>query len=260
MPSPIPNLAICKKLGFIVPSSNTVVEPTCNAIIASANASTATQVLCLYTRIPVKTVGTDSNSTSQFSTVTLVQAAQLLADAECDAILWNGTSGMWVGKGLEEDERLAREMSDATGVPCSTTTLATVTALREKGWKRISLAVPYAEALTQKLEDFFKGCGFEILRSERLQETPPNNLGIGKCPLRDIEQVIRRAWGDSTHPDAVVVACTNWAGAGLVQQLEMPADLGATVVDSITVTVWMGLRMMGWKGGFEGWGALMQNI
>ena len=136
MASRIPDLRTCKKVGFIVPSSNSVVEPTCNAIVHDLNSASneENQIVCLYTRIRVKTVGTDSSSTSQFSTETLVQAAQLLADAECDAILWNGTSGMWVGTGLAEDEKLAQAMTDATGVPCSTTTIATVTALREKGY------------------------------------------------------------------------------------------------------------------------------
>ena len=263
MPSAIPNLATCKKIGFIVPSSNTVVEPTCNAIISSVNAASNAeiQVLCLYTRIRVKTVGTDSSSTSQFDTQTFITAAQLLADAECDAILWNGTSGMWVGTGLEEDEQLAKAMQDATGVPCSTTTIATVIALREKGYSKISLAVPYTDALTQKLVDFFTSCNFSVLRSKRLELTPPDNLAIGKSPPEDVETVISRAWGDlpdSNHPDAVVVACTNWRGAEVAEKLER--EMQATVVDSITVTVWHALRMIGWDGKVKGCGGLLEEV
>jgi len=88
MPS-LPDLTNCKKVGFIVPSSNTAVEPITNTIFQSLNA----HIICLFTRIQVTTVGIDKKDTSQFSTQTIVEAARLLADARPDAILWNGTSG-----------------------------------------------------------------------------------------------------------------------------------------------------------------------
>ena len=83
----LPNLATCKKVGFIVPSSNTAVEPITQAIFQSMK----TNIICIFTRIQVTTVGTDSKNTSQFSTLKMVDAALLLADAEPDCILWNGT-------------------------------------------------------------------------------------------------------------------------------------------------------------------------
>lgn len=267
MPSRIPNLRTCKKLGFIVPSSNAVVEPTCNALIQDLNRSTTTtttnpngpEIVALYTRIRVKTIGTDSASTSQFSTATLVEAAQLLADAQCDAILWNGTSGMWVGADLAADEALAKAMSDATGVPCGTTTLATVAALREKGFDRIALATPYTDALTRKCVDFFQACGFDVLRAERLRETPGSNLEIGRSPPGDAKEVVMRACRDEV-PQAVIVACTNWAGAVEAQGVEDAVSSSMLVVDSVTVTVWMALRLVDWKGGMEGWGTLMRSV
>ena len=87
----LPDLSTCKKLGFIVPSSNTAVEPITQAIFQSLNSN----VICIFTRIQVKTTGTDAKSASQFTTDTFVDAARLLADAEPDCIIWNGTSGMF---------------------------------------------------------------------------------------------------------------------------------------------------------------------
>ena len=250
----LPDLRTCKKIGFIVPSSNTVVEPYCNAIVQSLNAN----IICLYTRIAVKKVGTDASSTSQFSTETMVNAAKLLADAECDAILWNGTSGMWVGTRLEADEALAKAMQDATvGIPCSTTTLATVNALRHHKIKTIALAVPYTEALTSKLVDFFASCGFNVERAERLAVTPKDNLAIGKCKPSDVREVIWHCVDgqDRNSVDAVVVACTNWPGAGFAEEFEM--QWGALLVDSIAVTVWQALQMTGFRVGATGWGRLL---
>ena len=271
MASIIPNLATCTKIGFIVPSSNTLVEPTCNAIAHSLNSSTISsankQILCLYTRISVHTLGTDAASTSQFATSRMVDAARLLADAECAAILWNGTSGMWTGASLADDEALAHAMSEATGVPCSTTTLATVAALRALGARRLGVAVPYDEALMGKVVEFFEGVGDEgwrVVRAERMAVTPKGgNLGIGKVGVEEVREVVLRACEELEGrgvPEAVVVACTNWRGAELAREVEERGEGRMVLVDSITVTVWMALRMIGWKGGAEGWGRLLERV
>ncbi|KAK3718571.1 hypothetical protein LTR37_005075 [Vermiconidia calcicola] len=241
--------ATCKKVGFIVPSSNTAVEPITQAIFQSLNED----IICIFTRIKVKTVGTDAKSTSQFSIENMVEAAQLLADSEPDCIIWNGTSGMWVGTGLEEDRKLAKAMQDATGIPCSTTTIATIEALEHLQAKKMSIAVPYTEALTAKVAEFYTGCGYEVVKTTRLGNTPASNLEIGRSDLDDIKDVIRR----SATPDSKVinVACTNWPATGLVEELEQ--ELGILIMDSISVTTWWALRLIGLRKGISGWGRLL---
>ncbi|KAK3631351.1 hypothetical protein LTR56_010165 [Elasticomyces elasticus] len=247
----IPDLATCKKIGFIVPSSNTAVEPITNAIFQSL--PNGTNIIPLFTRIGVKTVGTDASSTSQFSTDTMVAAAQLLADAECSAILWNGTSGMWVGTGLEADRQLAKAMSDATGIPCSTTTLATVEALSKLGKPKLSIAVPYDEPLALKVREFYA----EIADYDFHEPTPASNLEIAKTSLQDVEEVIMRA-AKMQHVQVVVPACTNWPAALITESVE--AGTSAIVVDSIVVTVWQGLRMAGCDAVLPGWGKMSTLI
>ena len=251
MPS-LPDLATCKKVGFIVPSSNTAVEPITNAIFQSLNSN----IICLFTRIQVKTVGTDANSTSQFATETMVEAACLLADAQVDAIVWNGTSGMWVGHGLEADKKLARAMQDATGIPCSTTTLATIVALERLNVKRLTIAVPYTEALTAKLVEFYTGCGYHVAAAERLENTPSSNLEIAKSSEESISRVIERCVSSQAH--AVIVACTNWPASGSVEKLERKH--GVPIVDSITVTAWWALCMVDYRGSVSGWGKLLLEM
>ena len=252
MPS-LPDLATCKKIGFIVPSSNAAVEPITQAIFQSLNSN----IICIFTRIKVLITGTDPRSVSQFSSANMLAAAQLLADAEPDAILWNGTSGMWVGGGLEADKQLAEDMQDATGIPCSTTTLATIAALESLKARKISIAVPYNRATTKKTMEFFQDCGYQIERTHSLDQTPETNVEIAKTSLKEVELVI----SSSSTPDghAIVVACTNWPASGLVEMLE--SQLGGTVVivDSIIVTAWWALRMIGYKDSVPNWGKLMRE-
>ena len=248
----LPDLATCKKLGFIVPSSNHAVEPITTAIIQSTHSN----IICLFTRIRVLTLSPDAKTASQFSSANLIPAAQLLADAQCDAILWNGTSGMFIGTTYEDDLKLAKQMTEACGVPCATTAIATVEALQALGIKRLSIAVPYTEALIAKVRDFFDGCGFIVVKTARLEETPSSNLEVAKSSSAAITEVITRS--DSGESEAIVVACTNWPGAGLVEQMEV--ELDKPVIDSIVVTAWKALKMIGFSNKLEGWGRLLTNF
>lgn len=247
----IPDLSTCKKLGFIVPSSNTAVEPITHAVLQTYNSN----IICIFTRIPVATVGLDAKSTSQFSTETMVNAARLLADAKPDAILWNGTSGQWTGGSLEDDRELARAMQKTTGVPCSTNTIASVEALNYLKVKKVSIAVPYAEAHTAAVGKFFDGCGFETVKATTLEVTPPSNADIAASGYDDIKEVVRRSKTPDT--EAILVSCTNWPATGLVEELE--DELGVPVLDSISLTAWWAVRMAGIEEKVSGWGRLLAS-
>ncbi len=54
-----------------------------------------------YSRLEVVNVSLDDNSTRQFAVDTMLRAADQLAQAKVDAIIWNGTAGSWLG--IERD-------------------------------------------------------------------------------------------------------------------------------------------------------------
>jgi maleate isomerase len=244
----LPNLATCKKIGFIIPSSNTAAEPITQAIIQSLNQN----IVCIFTRIRVTTLGSDSKSGSQFSTETMIEAARLLADAEPDCILWHGTSGMWIPRAsIERDRKLAQAMQDATGIPCSTNTIATIEALEYLKAKKVSIAVPYTEALTAKVAEFYTHSGYEVVASEYLEPVPSSNVAIAQSDVSEIRAVVKRS---AKASEAVIVACTNWPALGLVEELEK--ELDTVIVDSIAVTAWWAVRMLGLQPKAPGWGRL----
>lgn len=71
------------KLGVIVPSSNTALEPLTNAIIAAISTKLR-PVTVHYTRIPVTQINLSDGSSAQFAQDAFVGAAQLLVDAKVD--------------------------------------------------------------------------------------------------------------------------------------------------------------------------------
>ncbi|KAK5174457.1 uncharacterized protein LTR77_001537 [Saxophila tyrrhenica] len=233
---PLPDLAGCRKIGFIVPSSNTAVEPITQAIFQSYGEN----IVPLFTRVKVTTVGVDAASTSQFNAKAMVDAASLLADAEVDAVLWHGTSGQWTGGDLGDEQKLTDAMQNAIARSCSTNTLATVEALKFLDIMRISIAVPYAEAHAAKVADFFQGCGYEVLSTQRLDPTPASNCRIAESGADDIKDVIRRCAVTGTQ--AIVASCTNWPATALVEELERELDV--VIIDSISVTAWFAMHML----------------
>jgi maleate isomerase len=82
------------RLGMIVPSSNTCVEPVTYQLIAAAGSDVSAH----FTRLKVVRISLEAASTAQFATAPMRRAACLLADAHPDVIAWNGTSGSWLGR------------------------------------------------------------------------------------------------------------------------------------------------------------------
>lgn len=238
-------LASLKKVGHITPSSNTALEP----LTALMNSSLADRVSHHFARIRVRKMQLDDTTSAQFDFDTMVDAARLLADSPLDAIVWNGTSASWLG--IERDVELSRRITEATGLPASTSTLAFFEAFRRGGFKRIALAVPYTSDLTAQIGKVYADHGVSVASSACLEQSV--NIDVGNNPSAIIRDVLRRA--DSPEAECIAVVCTNFAATPLVEEMEK--ELGKPIIDSIAVTFWEGCRLAGIDTPVEGWGALM---
>lgn len=242
-------LSELKKVGFITPSSNTALEPMTMAMTEQISHRISTH----FSRVPVKTLTLDSQDVNQFQTQKLVDAAALLADGGLNAVLWNGTSGSWTGKGFEADVELCEEIQRVTGVQASTSSLAQVDVLKHYGIKRFGLAVPYVEEPTRKIIETYAKQGFTTVKSARLEET--ENVIIGNTPFARIKQLLRDA--DSPEAECIVVACTNLPATVVLDEME--AELGKPIFDSIAVTLWKALQMTSIRTPLHGWGKLLRD-
>ena len=88
------------RIGMLTPSSNTVLEPTVQAMLAQSTATCTAH----FSRFTVTEIGLNERQLSQFDPAPIVAAAELLGHAHCGAISWAGTSGSWLG--LEQDTAL----------------------------------------------------------------------------------------------------------------------------------------------------------
>jgi maleate isomerase len=238
-----------KKVGFIMPSSNTVLEPLTTQMTHPISDRVSTH----FSRVPMKTLSPDSRDVDQFQPQGIVDAGALLKDCGLNAILWGGTSGSWTGKGLGADLTLCEEIGRVTGVPASTASLAQVEVLKHYGISHFGLAVPYVEALTRNIIDAYGAEGLTAVKSARLDET--ENTRIAHVPFERIKQLLREA--DSSQAECIVVACTNLPATVVVDEME--AELGKPIFHSIGAMLWKALQMTGIDVPLHGWGKLLRD-
>jgi maleate isomerase len=217
------------RLGMLTPSSNTVLEPATYALLADAPGITAH-----FQRLRVLSITLDGGSTGQFDPAPMVAAAEMLADAKVHAICWNGTSGSWLG--LDADRALCDAITAATGLPCTTATLALHDALHALGAKRIGLVTPYLASVQDAILANLRAEGFEPAAERHLDD--PGNYSFAEHADALVTRLVREVAAQGC--DAIAIHCTNFRGLDAAA-----AVTGVAVLDSVAVALWGALRSAG---------------
>lgn len=235
------------RIGHITPSSNTWLEPLTYAM----NRPFDGKVTHHFSRIRVTQLSLGASSEAQFLLEPMLAGARLLADAPLDALVWNGTSASW--RGLEHDHMLADAVRNQIGLPFSTSTIAFYKTFEAFGWQRIGLAVPYTRDVTAGIAAEYARQGFTVTSSACLGLTA--NIDIGAAEPEAIRELIRQA--AASKPDCVAVVCTNLNATQLI--VEMEAELGIPIVDSIAITLREALELVGAWSPIPGWGKVLAS-
>jgi maleate isomerase len=229
------------KLGILVPSSNTNLEPlTCSILSSLPNVSVH------FSRFPVTHIALSATALSQFDETAILAAASLLADAQVDVIGWSGTSSGWLG--FEADEKLCRSIEQKTGIKATTSVLALnrlLDLVREREGQQVpfGLVTPYLDDVQAAIVSTYGKAGYEVKAESHLRKTV--NLEFAKVSEDtldgQLEEVIGHL-GDGTK--VISTFCTNLKAAQRVQHWEEKyGDL--YVFDTTATVVWDMLRMAG---------------
>jgi maleate isomerase len=233
-------------LGFLTPSSNTRLEPLTARIVSGL-----ADVSVHFSRFRVVDVSLADNAASQFDDRHLLAAAELLADARVDVIALSGTSGGW--RGLDADRALCSAITERTGKPATTSTLALIEALGRSDSHRLGMVTPCPDDMQALIEQNLARAG--------ISTTSSRNLGISaNWELSEIDgPTLTGLVGEvaASRPDAITTFCTNFAAADLVEGWECEHDVA--VFDSVALAVWRALELAGVPPGrVTGWGRLFQ--
>jgi maleate isomerase len=232
------------RLGMLTPSSNTTIEPVTAAMLAHLPGVTAH-----FGRFKVTEIALSDGALKQFDDSEILRAAELLSHAKVDVIAWNGTSAAWLG--LDRDERLVERIQSATGIKACTCVLAYREIFARTGAQRIGLVTPYTDDVQAAICATWAAAGFPCTQERHLRIR--DNFSFAQVAASAIERMVREVAAQGC--DAVMIFCTNLAGAAVAAQLE--PELGIPVYDSVAVTLWKCLRMAGVApDSVQGWGRL----
>ena len=212
------------RIGNIVPSSNTVLEP----IMAQISLDVG-DVSVHFSRLQVTEITLQEKGVRQFDIAKFVSAAQLLAEARMDVIAWNGTSGSWLG--LDYDRSICDAITRETGIPSTTSTLAFHTMLPRLGIRRVGLITPYTTDVQSKLMETWSRSGITCVSERHLGLS--ENFAFQRVHGEDIQRMADAVVDQEC--EAIVIVCTNVKGALFAAKLE--ERLKIPVIDSISVTM-----------------------
>lgn len=250
MPAPL-------RLGILVPSSNTSLEPLSTALI-----SHLPDITVHFSRFPVTEIALSSAALSQFDDGKILAAASLLADARVDLIGWSGTSAGWLG--LDADRRLCRTIEEATGIEATTSVLGLCGVLEEVkrrvGKVRVAFVTPYTEDVQARICETFAAEGYDVVGEDHLGLRV--NLDFGAVDEetldRQMDEVMRKV-GDRTGL-VVSTFCTNLRAAQRAKHWEGVYP-GIVVADTVATVLWQMLRMLRLDvGGLtDDWGKMFEG-
>ncbi|HKX38672.1 MAG TPA: aspartate/glutamate racemase family protein [Burkholderiales bacterium] len=235
-------------LGMLTPSSNTTLEPVTARMLAGLP-----EVTPHFGRFRVTEISLATQALGQFELEPMLAAAELLADARCHSICWNGTSAGWLG--FERDRELCRAIEARTRVRACSSILAVEEIFRATGVRRFGMVSPYTDDVVAAIRRNFGAEGFELVAEEHLGIKV--NFDFSEIEADTIAGMVREV--AKARPQAIIVFCTNMDGASLAEGLER--EVGIPIYDTIATAVWASLRTVGVRPDrIRNWGRLFREL
>ena len=238
------------KIGVLVPATNTVAEPECEALRPPGVTNHVSRMA------PARRPTTDMEG-YRASIGRGEDAARdsidLVVPCEPGSILLGHSIDSFLG-GVSGAERLAAELTEHAGVPVIVPSLAAAAALETLGSIRhIALLTPYMPPGDEVAEEFFVDAGYKVQRVLGLRCT--GALAIAEVPAERSEEALDQLDGDDV--DAIVQVGTNLPMAHLIAGAEQ--RLGKPILSINVAGYWQALRHLGVEDAVPGYGALLDH-
>jgi maleate isomerase len=227
------------RIGLIIPSSNRLTEPHFNRYAPEGVEVNVTRLRMTGPhRVPLLDLQPK-----------IAEAAELLADAACDVIVFHCTASS-TEAGRAGEAQVLETIRSATGRQATTTGTALLQALAALSARRLVTLSPYLEEMSLREAGFLEEAGLEVIRDRSL------NLGGSDEYLSVTPADWLRLIGEEADPraDAYLLSCTNIHSLDIIEAAER--STGKPVVASNQATLWTCLRMCGLEDRVPGLGQL----
>jgi len=233
------------RIGLIVPSSNSTIEPEFVRMAPADVAIYSTRVFQQETDRAEEKVATVLAMNRLVDS-----AAEVISSVLPNVIAYGCTAASFLD-GPVQDRLMTERLTQRTGIKVITTSSAVATALKAIGARRIALGTPYIDEVNNREITYLEqAIGVEIVAVKGLQIV--GNLPKGRLPASAAEAVARSV--DRSDADAIFLSCTNWRTIDLIEALEK--DLGKVVITSNQATFWACLASASIRENLGRWGRL----
>jgi maleate isomerase len=229
------------RIGFIIPSSNRMIEPQMPRYMPQG-------VVPHFTRI-----GMTNRHKAPLEELMprITYAAEMLADSKCDVTVFQCT-GTSMSGGVDMDKRVVAEIEKITGRPATSTASALNAAFEALDAKRLVFMSETKQADHDKKLAYLREAGFDIVADKAASlagtdtycTTPP-------AFWYDLAITLR-----NDGADAYFISCSNIHSIDVIEALER--DLSKPVVTSNQAAIWCSLRLAGLRDDIPQLGALLK--
>jgi len=228
------------KIGLVIPSNNTVVEPELWAMCPPGVTVHGNRILT-HGSTPEGIIEMEKSATRAFSELAAGQMSVMAYACLATSLV----------KGLDWTQAVASKVEHDTRHPATTAATATIEALKACGAQRVAVATPYVDRIHAYVVPFFEAMGLEVVAHRNLNVQ--NSLDLWRLPGEEVMAFARSV--DVPEADALCIVATDLPTATIIQTLE--TELGKPVVTTNQAILWKCLTLAGVPDSVSGYGRLL---
>jgi len=232
------------RLGIVVPSVNTVMEPWAQKVVPDGVSIFASRMFIPPAMTPDAFIEMDRNEGKA--------AIRQLSSVFPDAIAYGCTASSIV-QGLAYDADLRAEIEQDYKTPATTAAHAIMTAAKTLGMATVSIVSPYTREVDAAEHRYFAEAGLAVIGGAYLGIT--DGFALAEPEPDVLLDLAMR--GFDPGADGLIMTCLNTRSHTVIDRLEQA--LGKPVITSTQATLWHALRLAGIEDRIEGYGRLLDG-
>jgi maleate isomerase len=228
------------RIGFIIPSSNRMVEPQMQRYMPEG-------VVPHFTRI-----GMTNRHKAPLEQLLprIIDAAELLADSKCDVTVLQCT-GTSMSGGVDMDAKVIKDIERATGKPAVSAASSITAAFDALGSKRLVFISESKQAGHDEKKKYLLEAGYDLVADKAVALAGSDDYCIMPAQLwLDTAVALRH-----DEADTYFISCANISSIDTIEVIER--TLNRPVVTSNQAALWCSLRMAGIQDSVPSLGRLM---
>ena len=190
----------------------------------------------------------------------LASAAKTLADQGAQFVCLGGPPATLVDV-IDHNLQFKKRLEEITGVPSTTSLLATINGFNSLAIKKIIIIEPGAsdgqDIWVKRMKGYFEENGFTVVNTKSAR-SKTTTLGKAKLPMNMPYDLAREAILETPEAEGIYIACSVWGGPPVIQCLE--AEFGKPVIIDDANYIWAGLKALNIKLPVKGLGRLFETL